>query len=82
MAYTPCLKCHDHSKLTGLRKMYVGIGPLVCINNLLIAPVGNVLMRLGYQSKGLRILVGSDFFSNLETIIMKAILVPCNSFLF
>ena len=32
--------------------MYVGIGPLVCINNLLIAPVGNVLMRLGYQSKG------------------------------
>ena len=35
VAYTPCLKCHDHSKLTGLRRMYVGIGPLVCINNLL-----------------------------------------------
>ena len=52
MAYTPCLKCHDHSKLTGLRRMYVGIGPLVCINNLLITPVGNVLMRLGYQGKG------------------------------
>ena len=32
--------------------MYVGIGPLVCINNLLITPVGNVLMRLGCQSKG------------------------------
>ena len=52
VAYTPCLKCHDHSKLTGLRRMYVGIGPLVCINNLLITPVGNVLMRLGYQGKG------------------------------
>ena len=32
--------------------MYVGIGPLVCINNLLITPAGNVLMRLGYQGKG------------------------------
>ena len=52
VAYTPCLKCHDHSKLTGLRRMYVGIGPLVCINNLLITPVGNVLMRLGCQGKG------------------------------
>ena len=52
MAYTPCLKCHVHSKLTGLRRMYVGIGPLVCINNLLITPVGNVLMRLGRQGKG------------------------------
>ena len=69
VAYTPCLKCHDHSKLTGLRRMYVGIGPLVCINNLLITPVGNVLMRLGCQGiKGLRIFVGSDFFSNLEII--------------
>ena len=29
--------------------MYLGIGPLVCINNLPITPVGNVLMRLGYQ---------------------------------
>ena len=51
MAYTPCLKCHDHSKLTGLR-MCVGIDLLVCINNLLITPVGNVLIRLGYQGKG------------------------------
>ena len=69
VAYTPCLKCHDHSKLTGLRRMYVGINPLVCINNLLITPVGNVLMRLGCQGiKGLRILVGNDFFSNLEII--------------
>ena len=65
VAYTPCLKCHEHSKLTGLRRMYVGIGPLVCINNLLITPVGNVLMK-----------------QNLETIIMKTILVPGNSFLF
>ena len=52
MAYIPCLKGHDHSELTGSRRMYVRIGPLVCINNLLIAPVGNVLMRLGYQGKG------------------------------
>ena len=31
------------------------------------------------RAKELRILVGSDFFSNLETIIVKAILVPGNS---
>ena len=42
--------------------MYVGIGPLVCIINLLITSVGNILMRLGCQGKGLRILVGRDFF--------------------
>ena len=52
MAYTPCLKRYVHSELTGLRRMYVGKGPLVCINNLLITPVGNVLMRLGCQGKG------------------------------
>ena len=40
--------------------MYVGIGPLVCINNLLITPVGNVLMRLGYQGKG------TEDFSNFN----------------
>ena len=51
VAYTPCFKCYDHSKLTGLR-MYVGVCPLVCINNLLITPEGNGLMRLGYQVKG------------------------------
>ena len=40
----------------------MGIGSLVCIVNLLIAPVANVLMRLGCQGiKKLRILVGSDF---------------------
>ena len=50
MAYTPCLKCHVHSKLTGLKRMYVGIGPLLFINNLLITPV--VLMRLGCLGKG------------------------------
>ena len=27
----------------------MGIDPLVCINNLLITPVGNVLMRLGCE---------------------------------
>ena len=40
----------------------MGIGSLVCVVNLLIAPVANVLMRLGCQVKELRILVGSDFF--------------------
>ena len=30
----------------------MGIGPLVCIINVLIAPVGNVLMRSGCQDKG------------------------------
>ena len=30
----------------------MGIGFLVCVNNLQITPVGNVLMRLGCQGKG------------------------------
>ena len=30
----------------------MGIGPLVCINNLLTTPVDDVLTRLGYQGKG------------------------------
>ena len=48
MAYTPCLKCHVHNKLTGLRGGGgVGMVSLVCIT-----PVGNVLMRLGCQGKG------------------------------
>ena len=52
----PCLKCHVHNERTGLRRVYVGIGSPVCIINLLIVPVGNVLMRLSCQE--LRILVG------------------------
>ena len=52
MAYTPCLKCHVHNKLTGLRRVYLGIGCLVCIINWLIVPVGNVLMRLSCQGEG------------------------------
>ena len=52
MAYTPCLKCRVHNKVTGLRKVYVGISSLVCIINLLVAHVGNVLMRLGCQGEG------------------------------
>ena len=40
----------------------MGIGSLVYIINLLIAPVANVLMRLGSQGKELRIFEGSDFF--------------------
>ena len=42
VAYAPCLKCHVHNKLTGLRIVYVGIGPLLCIINLVIPPVANV----------------------------------------
>ena len=52
VACTPCLKCHVHNKLKGLRGVYVGIGSLVCIINLQITPVANALMRLGYQVKG------------------------------
>ena len=54
----------------------MGIGSLVCIVNLLIAPVANVLMRLGCQSKRTKDFSRQCFFSNLETIIVKAILVP------
>ena len=60
----------------------MGIGFVVCIINLLIAPVASVLMRLGCQGKGTEDFGKQWLFSNLETIIMKAILVPGNSFLF
>ena len=46
-----CLKCHVHNKLTRFKKVYLGIGSLVCIINLLVAPVGNLLMRLGCQGE-------------------------------
>ena len=36
VAYTPCLKYYIHNELTGLRRVFVGIGSLVCISNLLI----------------------------------------------
>ena len=78
----PCLKCHVHSKQTGLRRVYVGIGSPVCIVNLLIAPVANVLMRLTCQGLGTEDFSRQSLFSSLETIIVKAILVPGNSFLF
>ena len=52
MAHTPRLKRHVHNRLTGLRRVYLGIGSLACIINWLIALVGNVLMRLGCQGKG------------------------------
>ena len=72
VVYTTCLKCHVHNKLTGLRRVYVGVGSLVCNINLLIAPVGNVLMRLGCQGKGIEDISRQWLFSNLETIIMKS----------
>ena len=76
VAYTPCLKCHVHNKLTGLKRVYVGIGSLVCIINLLITPVGNILMRFGYQDKGTEDFNRQWLFSNMETIILKITLVP------
>ena len=51
LAYTPCGKYHVHYKLSGLRRAYVEIGSLVCFIDLLIVPVGNVLMKLGCQGK-------------------------------
>ena len=62
-------------------KVYLGIGSLACIINLLIAPVSNVLMKLGYQGKETEDFSEQWLFSNLETIIVKATLVPDNSFL-
>ena len=41
----------------------MGIGCLVCIVNLLFAPVENVLMLMAVKVKEPRILVGSDFFN-------------------
>ena len=60
----------------------MGIGSLVCILNLLITPFGNVLMRLGCRGKGTNDFSRQRLFPNLETIIVKTILVPGNSFLF
>ena len=40
----------------------MGIGSLVGIINLLIAPVGNVLMKFGCRARELRILVDSEYF--------------------
>ena len=47
--------------------VHVGIGFIVCIINLLITPVGNVLIRLGCQGKGTKIiLMGNDFFQTCK----------------
>ena len=78
VAYTPCLKCHVHTKLTLLKRVYVGSGSLICIINLLIASVANVLMRLGRQGKGTEDFSRQWLFSNLELSSWKAILVPGN----
>ena len=60
----------------------MGIGSLVCVINLLITPFGNVLMRLGSRGKGTDDFSRQRLFPNLETIVVKTILVPGNSFLF
>ena len=54
----------------------MGIGFLVCFINLLIAHFGNVLIRLGCQGKGTEDFSRQRLFSSLETIVVKAILVP------
>ena len=51
--------------------MYLGIASLVSIINLLIAPAGNVLMRLGCQGKGTDDFSRQRLFSKLETIIVN-----------
>ena len=56
----------------------MGIGFLVCFINLLIAHVGNVLIRLGCQGKGTEDFSRQRLFSSLETIVVKAILVTDN----
>ena len=61
---------------------YVGIGSLVCIVNLQIAPVANVLMRLSRSGIGTEDFSRQWLFSNPKTIIVKVIFVPGNSFLF
>ena len=71
MACMTCLKCLVHYKLTGLRRVYLGIASLVSIINLLIAPAGNVLMRLGCQGKGTDDFSRQRLFSKLETIIVN-----------
>ena len=45
----------------------MGIGSLVCITNLLIAPVRNVLMRMSCQGKGTEDFSWQCFLSNMET---------------
>ena len=52
--------------------VHVGIGFIVCIINLLIALVGNVLIRLGCQGKGTKIiLMGNDFFQTCKLSSQK-----------
>ena len=52
--------------------VHVGIGFIVCIINLLITPVGNVLIRLGCQGKGTKIiLMSNDFFQTCKLSTQK-----------
>ena len=52
--------------------VHVGIGFIVCIINLLITPVGNVLIRLGCQGKETKIiLMGNDFFQTCKLSSQK-----------
>ena len=48
----------------------MGKDSFVCIINLLVAPVSNVLMRLGCQNKEAEDSNWQSDFLNLETIIM------------
>ena len=52
--------------------VHVGIGFNVCIINVLITPVGNVLIRLGCQGKGTKIiLMSNDFFQTCKLSSQK-----------
>ena len=79
VAYTPCLKYHVHYKPTGLRRVYVGIGSLFCIIDLLIAPVANVLMRLGCpvdKALSLPVLLLCKFIRNCKILRRTVQLQP------
>ena len=51
------MSCHVHNELTAMRRVYVGVGSLVCIINLLITPVAKVLENIGLYIKHLSDLI-------------------------
>ena len=73
------MPCPEYN--TRLRRVYVGIFLLVCIINLLVAPVASLLMRLGCQGKGTKNFSRqSDFFSTWTLSLWKGRLVETQSY--
>ena len=76
VAYTPCSKCHVHSKLTGSRRNmweYAFSSMSMICQSLLLA-----IFRRGWavRAKELKILVGSDFFQTWKLSSWKPYLCP------